>query len=265
MYTEELNIDAHTIISAKTRYLTQRQARTPNQAMNDLARLAKRPLPVLNIVTDRESALLIGQITLTETYDPVAAALRYVRDGVDAIAMFTDQRVYSKGMDDLLLVSRGISSPILCQDYIISEYHVAEARAAGASALVLYASLLERPVLRRVVSTVQRWRMTAIVQVNSAQELEFAASLSPHVICIGLEPSFDRERDLTLLEDLLPYIPYNTKVMALGCMHSLEDVETIAGLRLDAVIVDEKLIKSPSTLERMRELLHYDDEDSSVF
>jgi len=53
--------------------------------------------------------------------------------------------------------------------------------------------------------------------------------------------------------------------MALGCMHSLEDVETIAGLRLDAVIVDEKLIKSPSTLERMRELLHYDDEDSSVF
>ncbi|MDX1991990.1 MAG: hypothetical protein SF029_06360 [bacterium] len=255
--TDEVNLEAQQIIDAKGRFLAQRQGRTPNQAIIDLARLAKRPQPLLNIVTHNEPALLLGQITLTDTYDPVAAALRCVRDGADGLAMFTDQRIYSKGMDDLLLVSRGINSPIICQDYILNEYHVAEARAAGASAIVVYSSMLDRPILRRVVSAIQRWRMTAIVQVCTPEELHFASTLSPHVVAIGMDTHFDAARDLPTLETLRDSIPYNVRMMPLGCIHRLEDVEAVARLRPDAVIVDEKLLKSVPTYEAIRELLDY--------
>lgn len=257
MHPESVRIDLENILTAKNRYLAHRQTKTPPLAVIDLARLARRPIPVLNIVTEQEPALLIGQITHTETYDPVAAALRFVRDGVDALAMFTDQRVYSQGLDDMLLVSRGLKSPLICQDYILNEYHVAEARAAGASALVLYASLLERPALRRVVSSTQRWRMTSIVQVSTEEELHFAATLSPHVIAVGTEPLFDRGRDLPLLQNLCPFVPYNMRVMPLGCLQSMQDVEAVAALRVDAVIVDEKLLKPSHHYDALRTLLDY--------
>lgn len=258
MHTDRLNDEISTILTAKTRSLAHRQTKTPQLAVIDLARLARRPIPVLNIVTEHEPALLIGQITHTETYDPVAAALRFVRDGVDALAMFTDQRIYSQGLDDMLLVSRGMKCPLICQDYILNEYHVAEARAAGASALVLYASLLERPALRRVVSTTQRWRMTSIVQVSSMDELLYAATLSPHVIAVGTEPVFDRARDLPLLQALCPAIPFNTRVMPLGCLQTLDDVAAVARLKVDAVIVDEKLLKPAHHYDILRDLLDYD-------
>ena len=200
MTTKELELDAKMIVAAKFRHLAVRQEKVPMAAAIALATMQANPRPLLNIVTRDDPVTLIAQITHTETYDPVASALRYIRDSVDAVTLFTDGKIYSKGLDDLVLVSHGIRNhPVICQDYILNEYHVTEVRTAGASAVILYASLLEPLELRRVVSLAQRWRMTTIVQVSNADELAYAAHLSPHVIGIGTGVEFDRDIDLELM------------------------------------------------------------------
>lgn len=256
MTTDRIDIDARTIVAAKQQYLKRRQGKMPFGAVVALADMQKRPNNILNVVTTGQDVILIGQITHADTYDPVAAALRYIRNGMDGVAMFTDSRIYTQGMNDLLLVSRGVQNrAVICQDYILSEYHVTEARAAGASALVLYASMLDRPDLRRVVSLTMRWHMTAIVQVSDAEEMAFASSLSPHVIAIGVDQQFVRERDLPLMENLRPMIPYNTKVMPLGSIDSLDDATAVIELGTEAVIVGERLQKTPHAYEKLRTLI----------
>jgi indole-3-glycerol phosphate synthase len=260
MTTKDLDLDVRMIIAAKQYKLNIRQDNTPNAAVVALADMQQHPMPILNVVTGGEEVTLIGQITHTETYDPVATALSYVRDGVDAISLFTDHRIYSKGMDDLLLVTRGVSStPVIAQDYILNEYHVAEARAAGASALVAYASMLEPADLRLVVSSAQRWRMTTIIQVNDDKQLEHAIGISPHVIAIGIDQHFYFERDFESLVKLRSRAPFNSRVMPLGCLRSLRDVEAVLQLGVDAIIVDETLIKTRHIYDKLCEMLHRPD------
>jgi indole-3-glycerol phosphate synthase len=145
-------------------------------------------------------------------------------------------------MEDLSILSRAVSAPIVYQDYILNEYHVTEARAAGASALVLYASLMDAKELRQVVSITQRWRMTSIVEVNNEDEMATASALSPHVIGVGMRTVFERERDLEKLSRLRQQTPYNTRFMLLGCLETLDDVAAVAAVGVHAVIVDETLL-----------------------
>lgn len=255
MSTDKLNLGISAIIAAKRGRLAQRQGKIPASAVIALATMQKHANPILNFVTTRDEIALIGQIRHAEIYDPVAAALRYMRYGVSGISLFTDETIYSKGMDDLTLVARGISKPLIAQDYILNEYHVAEARAAGASALVLYASILDKTDLRRVVSITQRWRMTSIVQVATEAELEYAAQLSPHVIAIGRPQLFDPAYDLELLRRLHPLVPFNSRVMSLACIQTNQDVEDVVGLGVDAVIVDEVLLKQPAMHDQLMKQL----------
>jgi len=258
MTTKEIQIDVETVVAAKKEYLTIRQQKTPNLAMIALADMQKSPRPVLNLMTDGRQITLIGQIRYTETYDPVASALRYVRNGVDAVTLFTDKNIYTQGMDDMLLVGRGVRhTPVIGQDFILSEYHVAEARAAGASALMLYTSILDTLTLRRVVSATQRWRMTAILQVNETDHIEEATELSPHVIAVGDDLFFRKERDLPLLKYMSQHRPHNTRLMPFGCLKTLEDVNAVLEIGVDAVMVDEALTRPRYEYEQLRLMLEF--------
>ena len=252
--TQNLN----TIIEAKRYFLQKRQEKIPNVAVLALAEMQERPVPVLNIVTGGDHVTLIGQICLEETYDPVAAGLRYMRDGAEAVSFLTDQRIYSKGMEDLLLVARGIrNAPMICQDYILNEYHVTEVRATGASAVVAYSAVLDQQTLRNIVSLAHRWKMTSIVQVSDEKEMTYAASLSPHVIGFGdgFAQYFDRDRDLPIIRRLAPMMPFHARMMPLGCLQEVEDVAAVVQLGVDAIIVAESLIATQEPYEQLRALL----------
>jgi indole-3-glycerol phosphate synthase len=262
MRTKEIELDAKTIAIAKMRFLESRQEKVPIEAVVALAAMKTkrhRPHNILNIASEGDAVTLIGQIRQGEVYDPVSKALSYLRDGVDAVSLFTDDRIYSKGMDDLLLVSLGVpNSPVIYQDYILNEYHVTEARAAGAAAIVVYSSILDRRALRQVVSLAQRWQMTSIVQVSDIDELDYATSLSPHVIGFGVDRKFIPERDFAIIEDLASFIPYNMRRMSLGCLQILDEVATAVELGMNAVIVDDALIKRPESAADLNAILGRD-------
>ena len=256
MFNVDANLD--TIITTKREQLAKRQEQIPYPAVVALADMQKQPRSIMNVVTDGDQVVVLGQIKQEETYDPVAAALRYTRLGLDGVSVFTDERVYSRGMDDLLLVSRAVrNSPVLLQDYIINEYHVTEARAAGASSLMLYASILDQTALRGVVSLTQRWQMTAIVQVGTVEDMEYVGKLSPHVIAVGESPIFDRDRDLPLIQELFTLRPYNTKFMAWGCVRTLEDAEELLALGVEGIIIDEALTSDFQLYEQLRDMIDY--------
>lgn len=256
MNLERLSITTDDILEAKQQQLQTRQAKTPTAAVIALAEMQRRPFPVLNDVTAGQRVTLIGQVGYSETYDPVGAALRLARAGLDAIAFFTDAQVYDNGLDDLLLVSRGVKRPVIVQDFVLNEYHVTEYRAAGGAALTVYASLLAPALLRRVVSITQRWSMSAVVQVADADQLEMAKTLSPHVLAVGDPHQSDPAHDLRLLTELRPLIPYYTRVMPLHALETLEQFDAALDLRVDAVIVREALTMPTERLAHLLSRAH---------
>ncbi len=256
MSTQNLELDANTIITAKRRRLAMRQDQTPANAVIALANMQKGSQSILTEVMNRDDPVkVIGQIRHDEIYDPVGTALRFMRHGIDAVSLFTDGKIYSRGMEDLTFLSKGINKGIIAQDYILNAYHVAEVRAAGASGLVIYSSHLDYNQIRDIVSNTMRWRMTAIVQVSNLDQLADVARLSPHGIAIGDHHTFEAERDIELMHDLLPHMPANTRVMPLGCLMTMEDVEAVVALGVDAITIDESILRAKNQPEYLQEVI----------
>ena len=265
MTTKELSPKLNEIITAKRKALEQRRAKTPIAALRALASMQSRPNPILSDVTPAdEPIVIIGQVkhTLSHNgqlvYDPVGAALRYQNLGVDAIALFTDEIVYANGLDDLMFVSRGVDLPVISQDYVLHEYQIIEARAAGASALMLSASVLDPPTLRALISDTQRNRMTAIVEVHNLAELEYALTLSPHVIGISSDNPFtpEIELDLAMTRRMRSLIPSHIRVMVMENLQTMEQVQEIASLEVDAMMVSESMINIARNAKFLREALN---------
>lgn len=255
MAVNKFDINTDAIVRAKRANLEKRQSTTPSAAVVALAEMQSIPQPVLNVVTARQQVTVIGEVSYTNPYDPVGRAIQYAFYGVDAITFFTDERVYPNGLDDLLLVSRGIKRPVIMQDYILNEYHVAEVRAAGAAAVTLYASILPPDMLRRTVSVAQRWRMTAIMQVDEPQHIDMIPLLSPHVVAVGNPHRYDLDADLATLEHLRGNVPHHTRVMLLGCLPSLDAVEAALALGVDGIIVDERVLGDDDSRAGLRDLI----------
>lgn len=240
------------IIAAKREALARRKSRTPIEAVRALASMQKRPQPILNTVTEAHAVMLIGQIRYTldadGAYDPVALALRFMREGVDAINLFTDETIYDGGLNDLTLVARAVRFPVISQDYVFDEYQVVEARAAGASALMLHAGIVDGAALWSLVSAVQRNRMTAIIHVDNRDQLDKALTLAPQVVALGGNPI----QGLDALCAMRAVIPRPTYVLLSHPLETLADVAAAATVQPDAVLISPELIKQPGGVGRLR-------------
>jgi indole-3-glycerol phosphate synthase len=256
MATGRLKVNRDIILATKRQHLQARQEHTPYEAVMALARMQRRPRHVLNVSGDGNDITLIAQVRRQEIYDPVTSALQCVQAGADAISFFTDHSIYDRDLDDMLMVARGVpDTPVIYQNYVMNEYGVMAARGSDASALMLYASLLEPATLRSVVSMTQRWKMTSIVQVNDTQQLEIAHQLSPQALAFGDPLQGKLSQTVDTLHDLRPQLPPHYRVLLSHSVESLEELEHALSVDVDAVIVDEELLKSDRTLPQVQQQL----------
>lgn len=261
MATNSLSVNRDIILSTKRQHIKARQAHTPLEAVLSLARMQRRPRNFLNVTSDGRRVHLVAQVRRREIYDPVTAALRCVHAGADAIAFFTDHSIYDVDLDDMLMVARGVpDTPVMYQNYVMNEYSVMATRGSDASAVMIYASVLEPPVLRQVVSMAQRWKMTTVVQVNTADELEQALTLSPHALSFGDLLGDDLAQTIASVKSVLPDLPDYCRVLLTHPAQSLAELNQILSLPVDAVIVDEDLLKSEYLAQAVRDRIR-DEQD----
>src|SRR2546422_6827252 len=74
--------------------------------------------------------------------DPVVHAQAYVAGGAVALSVLTDERHFGGSLQDLERITRAVPVPALRKDFILDELQFLEARAAGASAVLLIARIL---------------------------------------------------------------------------------------------------------------------------
>ena len=105
--------------------------------------------------------------SIREDLDPAARAVQYADGGAAAISVLTDGPHFGGSLADLRAVTARVRVPVLRKDFILSEEQVLEARAAGASAVLLIVRALAPARLapcassRPMPSSRPWWRRTA--------------------------------------------------------------------------------------------------------
>ena len=109
---------------------------------------------------------------IREEFDPIAIAQAYQKGGASCLSVLTDKAFFQGGFEVLVEVRETVELPILCKDFFLTPYQIYQARAAGADAILLIASILsdqDLEYLRRVAFALG---LQVLVEVHDSDELE---------------------------------------------------------------------------------------------
>ncbi len=182
--------------------------------------------------------------------DPVEHAQAYAAAGAAAISVLTDGPYFGGSIDDLRAVARGVALPVLRKDFILDEAQVVEARAAGASALLLIVRALSDERVRALVKVARRWGVEPLVEVHDEVELERALATDAQVIGVNSRNLDDFRIDVAGAWELIARVPADRVAVAESGMSDLVDVERAADAGADAVLIGTALssARSPADL-----------------
>lgn len=233
-------------ILARTREdLARREARLPLAQLREQAAPTDRSLaaalsaPGLGLIAEFKPASP-SRGALRPGADPARYAAAYGRHAA-AISVLCDEPFFGGGRHLLPIFRQGCPQPLLCKDFLVAPYQIVEARAAGADAVLLLASVHGVAQLRAMLAEARALRMDALVEAHDEAEIDHALEAGAAVVGVNARDlrtlQIDPERGLSLLAR----IPRGVIRVAES---GVERPEQVAALRerADAVLIGSALM-----------------------
>jgi indole-3-glycerol phosphate synthase/phosphoribosylanthranilate isomerase len=171
----------------------------------------------------------------------------------DALSVLCDRQFFGGSLDDLAAARREFDGPILAKDFFLDPRQVAEARIAGADAILVMLSLLDDHAARMMIGEARRFGMDALVEVHDESEMRRALHLGAPLIGINNRDLRDLSIDLSTTERLAPLAPGRLLVSESG-ISTREDIERLSP-RVDAFLVGSSLMRANEPAQAARELI----------
>ena len=192
---------------------------------------------------------------IRDDFDPVAIARIYEESGASCLSVLTEKRFFQGSLEYLGRIRNAVALPLLRKDFIIDEYQIHEARAAGADALLLIAACLEQQQLEDFLGIARLIGLDALVESHTYAEL--SKSLRAGAMLIGIN-----NRDLTTFTvslqttlDLIRDIPDDCTVVSESGIRTRDDVVKLHQAGVDALLVGESLMREKDIGKKVKELL----------
>jgi len=191
---------------------------------------------------------------LADHFDPASIARRYSSGGAAALSVLTDRQFFQGSLDDLETARAAVSRPVLRKDFTLDPFHVIEAAAHGADAILLIAALLEEKEMRDLRELAARYRMAALVEVHDTSELETALASGAEIVGVNNRNLHTFEVTLETSLRLAEKIPANVIKVSESGIQARADVARLAAAGFQAFLVGEHLMKSADPEAALREL-----------
>jgi indole-3-glycerol phosphate synthase len=216
-----------------------------------LARPAGAPIRVLSEI--KRASPSAGPIR--PGADPVEIAIDYAEHGAAAISVLTDKQFFDGDLSFLARVRERVRVPLLRKDFTIDAYQIAEARAAGADAVLLIVAALPTALLRELLAAAAHYQLDALVEVHDRGEAEIAVDVGATLIGVNHRDLKTFTTDMTLTAAVAPLVPPGTVLVGESGIKTAADVRALAEAGAHAVLVGETLMRAPSPGAALRELL----------
>ncbi len=180
---------------------------------------------------------------LAEIPDPAALAAAYTAGGADAISVLTEQRRFGGSLDDLRQVRAAVDTPLLRKDFIVTEYQLLEARAAGADLVLLIVAALDDATLARLHDKARELGLTVLVEVHEEDEIARALAVGAELIGVNARNLKTLQVDPDAFGRLVRLLPDHVVKVAESGITGPEDAARYAAEGADVVLVGEALVK----------------------
>jgi indole-3-glycerol phosphate synthase len=260
-----------TIVAATRRIVETREVREPRSALERRA-LAVSPRPGqfqaalartgrINVIAEckRRSP---SRGVLRPSYDAVAIATAYAENGAAAISILTEPTFFDGALEHLEAVRQAVEVPLLRKDFIVSDYQLLEARAAGADAVLLIAAALRPVELKLLHDHAVALGLDVLVEVHDASELTMAIEVGAKVIGVNNRNLRTLEVSAATSTELVALMPPQVVAVSESGFKRGQDLLALADqvgqagrVGYQAFLIGERFMTSPDPGAALRALL----------
>ena len=231
----------------------RRRKQTPLAALEAL--LENRPSESTRPFSEALTRPGVSVIAEHKRRSPSAGAIRegatvsevvkaYERGGAAALSILTEPFHFAGSLDDLREARAATSLPVLRKDFIVDEYQLYEAAAAGADAILLIVAALELRDLDRLLREAGALDLDALVEVHDERELEQALEVEADVLGLNNRDLADFSVDIERTYELLSDVPAGKTVVSESGFSSRDELDELERVGVDAVLIGETLMRA---------------------
>jgi indole-3-glycerol phosphate synthase len=181
---------------------------------------------------------------LVDHYDVAAIAAGYEAAGARAVSVLTEPDFFGGALDHLRAARAAVRLPVLRKDFLLHPAQVAEARAAGADAVLAIVRLLTPPELRALLDAGRAWGMEVLVEVHDERELAQALEAGATLVGVNNRDLDTFVTDVARCLALRRAIPPTVVTVAESGFKSAADLLAAQEAGYDAVLVGEQLMRA---------------------
>jgi indole-3-glycerol phosphate synthase len=252
--------------------VAEARERVPEAALRAAA-LATRPPPPLHLAAhgfDLIAELKLRSPSLGDlsaaTLDPVRRLEAYAEGGAAACSILTEPTRFDGDLEHLRLAADTLlpfAVPAMRKDFLVDPYQVLEARAYGASGVLLIVRMVPREQLVAMLDCAAEHGLFVLLEAFDAEDLAVAASIAreregrDEQVLMGLNC-----RDLETLAidpqrfaELRDRLPPQWAAVAESGVQTPQDAERVARLGYRLALVGTSLMRRHDAAQAVRELL----------
>jgi len=192
---------------------------------------------------------------LREPYDPVAIARGYAAAGAAAISVLTNERFFGGTLDDLTSVRAAVPVPVLRKDFVVDPYQLAEARAAGADAVLLIVAALDPTALCELHAAATALGLDVLTEVHDEAEVEVALGAGATILGVNNRNLRTFVTDIATSERVARLVPAGTLLVAESGLRDGRDLARLERSGIGAFLVGEAFMTAPEPGEALRAML----------
>ena len=260
-----------TIVAATRRIVDVRQAREPIDVLRAIcetttaARVSSSSRPGrfeaalgrpdrLNVIAEckRRSP---SRGVLRADYDAAAIARGYAGAGAAAISVLTEPTFFDGSLEHLQAVRHAVDVPLLRKDFIVSQYQLLEAKAAGADAVLLIVAALHQPELTLLATQAAALGLDVLVEVHEADEVSRAIDAGARIIGVNNRNLRTLTVDVHRSETVIARIPHDVIAVAESGLRSAEDLLRLRQLGYRAFLIGERFMSMEDPGAELQALL----------
>lgn len=197
---------------------------------------------------------LVDESSVPETVRALADS--YATAGAAAISVLTEETRFEGSLADLETVAAAVTVPVMRKDFLVDPIQVWEARAAGASGVLLIARMLPGELLEEMTDLTLELGMFALIEVFDRSDLETAAPVFDRDLLVGVNcrDLVTLDLDPSRFETLAPHLPDHLPAVAESGLVDAEGVAAVADLGYRLALIGSSLVKSSDPAGKLQSL-----------
>lgn len=163
------------------------------------------------------------------------------------ISVLTDEKYFDGKFEFLKKVSKIVSQPLLCKDFIIDPWQIYLARLYNADAILLMLSILDDNTYLNLSHLAHSLKMGIITEINNKEEIYRAITLKAKVIGINNRNFENFSIDLNRTITLAPLIPKKIIVISESGINNHSQIKLLSkyvnGFLIGSYLMSQKKIE----------------------